>query len=419
MPATVGSNSIIITSNQNWAAECNQIWCSVSPISGFSNGLVTFTVTENTTTSSRVATITVTAGTLYQQITVTQQAATEIFDITPSSITFSNVAESKSIVVTSNQNWTASSNQSWCSISPVSGINNGSVNVSVQENTSDANRTATITFSSGSIQKQVIVTQNGTSNNLTLKDIKMIYVQGGTFPMGSPVSDLESYDYERPQHYVTLSDFYLSETEITNEQYCRFLNENGINSSGQGNVVDYGFQTLVYNNASFGVVYSDGQWRPQAGFDKHPVVWVSWYGAKAFCDWVGGRLPTEAEWEFAARGGNKSQGFKYSGSNDLNEVGWYNGNSGSSTHPVGTKLPNEIGLFDMSGNVWEWCSDWYESYSSVVQTDPIGPSTGYFHVIRGGDWYFFAGRSRVSCRSERSPGDWGENVGFRPAWRSK
>ena len=425
MPASAGNNNFTITSNQNWSVASNQNWCTVSPTSGSNNGAVTFTLLANTTTSSRVAVITVTAGTLTQPITVNQQEAAGTLDVNPTSTSFSHLAESQSFDVTSNQNWTVSSNQTWCSVSPTSGINNGSVTVSVQENTSDVERTSTITFTAGSLQKQATVTQSGASNSITLNGIKMIYVKGGTFLMGSPASDPESSSSERPQHDVTLSDFYLSETEITNEQYCQFLNENGINSNGQGNVLGYN-RVLVYAHVS-GVQYSDRQWRPANGRDNHPIVNVTWHGAIAFCEWIGGRLPTEAEWEYAARGGNKSQGFKYSGSNDSNDVAWTSENSYEnyiySTYPVGTKLPNELGLYDMSGNVFEWCNDWYGSYSSNAQTNPQGPSTstyGYGKMLRGGCFLNNSSYARVSFRFTSS------NVtsvhvswGFRIAYSSK
>ena len=107
------------------------------------------------------------------------------------------------------------------------------------------------------------------------------------------------------------------------------------------------------------------------------------------------RLPTDAEWEYAARGGKKSHSYQYSGSNNISDVAWYDGNSGNKTHPVGTKQADELGLYDMTGNVWEWCQDWYGYYSTGSQTNPQGPSTGFFRVIRGGAW----GDSAWGCRS--------------------
>ena len=159
--------------------------------------------------------------------------------------------------------------------------------------------------------------------------------------------------------------------------------------------------------------------------DNLPVEQVSWNDIQEFITKLNTmtgktfRLPTEAEWEYAARGGNKSKGYKYSGSNTLDNVAWYTNNSSSKTHPVGQKQPNELGLYDMSGNVWEWCQDWYGSYSSSSQTNPTGPSSGSYRVLRGGSWYHFARICRVSYRLNSDPDDRYNLNGFRLVCRSK
>lgn len=154
--------------------------------------------------------------------------------------------------------------------------------------------------------------------------------------------------------------------------------------------------------------------------DNCPVEQVSWEEAQEFIRKLNRmtgknyRLPTEAEWEYAARGGSKSHGYKYSGSNSIGDVAWYEGNSGDKTHPVGQKQPNELGLYDMSGNVFEWCSDRYGGYSSSAQNNPKGPSNGSsLRVCRGGGWYFSSRYCRVSYRLSRYPGDCSYSLGFR------
>lgn len=220
-------------------------------------------------------------------------------------------------------------------------------------------------------------------------EFNMVKVAGGTFQMGATSEQGSDYfDNELPVHQVTLSDYYIGEIEVTQELWQAVMGSNPSN-----------FRTS----------------------NKLPVEIVSWNDCQTFITKLNQltgmqfRLPTEAEWEFAARGGNKSKGYKYSGSNDIDEVAWYYYNSGGETHEVGTKLPNELGIFDMIGNVWEWCQDRYGSYSSSAQTNPTGPSTGSNRVIRGGSWDSEPRYCRVSRRYGCTPDRSDRYLGLRLA----
>ena len=214
-----------------------------------------------------------------------------------------------------------------------------------------------------------------------------VAVEGGTFVMGAPDSDTEAWTDERPQHAVTLSDYYIGETEVTQALWKAVMGSNPSNSVGE----------------------------------NLPVEQVSWNDCQTFITKLNAmtgqtfRLPTEAEWEYAARGGKKSQGCKYSGSNDIDLVAWYKENSGDKTHEVGKKTANELGIYDMSGNVWEWCQDWFDAYSSEAQTNPTGPEMGSLRVNRGGSWSNSARRCRVSNRISYSPSDCFSYLGLRLA----
>ena len=208
---------------------------------------------------------------------------------------------------------------------------------------------------------------------------QMVEVRGGTFTMGATSEQAsDAFDDEKPAHSVTLSSYYIGKTEVTQELW----------------------QAVMGSNPS----YYKG--------DRKPVECVSWDDCQTFISKLNSltgkkfRLPTEAEWEFAARGGIKSKGYKYSGSNTLGDVAWYDDNSGSTTHDVGTKNPNELGLYDMSGNVYEWCNDWYgyDYYGSSPSNNPIGPGSGTHRVCRGGSWSGIARDCRSSDRDYGTPG---------------
>ena len=186
----------------------------------------------------------------------------------------------------------------------------------------------------------------------------------------------EAYDWEKPAHKVTLDSYYIGQTEVTLALWYAVM----------GNIPSF-----------------------YAGDLQLPVTEVSWDDCQVFIRKLNSltgerfRLPTEAEWEFAARGGIKSKGYKYSGSNNLNDVAWYDGNGAGQPHNVGTKIANELGIYDMSGNVWEWCHDKGGTYSGYPQTNPTGPSSGSGRVIRGGCWSREDRACRVSARYNCAP----------------
>ena len=218
--------------------------------------------------------------------------------------------------------------------------------------------------------------------------IEMVKVEAGTFMMGATPEMEKPNSDEKPLHQVTLiNDYYMGKYEVTQALW----------------------EAVMGSNPS----YFKG--------DNLPVEKVSWNDCQEFISKLNGltgrkfRLPTEAEWEYAARGGKKRRGYQYSGSSNITDVAWYDGNSGSKPHPVGTKQANELGIYDMSGNVYEWCLDWYGSYSSSSQTNPTGADSGSFRVFRGGGWGIYARGCRLSYRYIFTPDDRRSYLGLRLA----
>jgi len=214
----------------------------------------------------------------------------------------------------------------------------------------------------------------------------MVLVTGGSFDMGCTSEQQGCLSDEKPAHSVKLDSYYIGKYELTQAQWRAVMGSNPSH-----------FQ----------------------GCDECPVENVSWHDIQTFLQRLNARtgqqyrLPTEAEWEFAARGGVKSRGYQFAGSHNLNDVGWYYGNSANKTQPVGRKLPNELGLYDMSGNVWEWCQDWYGDYSAAAQMAPKGASNGTLRIYRGGSWVIDPMLCRVAYRGHVAAGDRDAVVGFR------
>jgi formylglycine-generating enzyme required for sulfatase activity len=264
--------------------------------------------------------------------------------------------------------------------------------------------------------------------------ISFKYIEGGKYDMGNDGTDPETDN--KPIHSVKLNNFYISIYEITNEQFCIFLNE----KKEQEDVIE-GWINLnaTWDDLTCGINRTTKGYSPKQGLKNHPVIYVSWYGAQMFCSWLSNktgeiyRLPSECEWEFVARNyGTKN---KYSWGNNQ-PVGKKGGNIADErlkkiynnltvwpayndgfvyTSPVGSFNPSEAGIFDMTGNVAEWCSDWYDDlyYSSSTQDNPKGPSAGFKKVIRGGSWYIYSVELSNFARSFESPDVQDFDIGFR------
>ncbi len=222
------------------------------------------------------------------------------------------------------------------------------------------------------------VAQEAEAQSSVLEELyhNMVLVEGGTFTMGAADNQMKDAESDEKHTFqVTLSNFYICKYEVTQELWSLVMDVNPSHFKGA----------------------------------HLPVEDVTWHDCQTFIQKLNEltgkefRMPTEAEWEYAARGGKLSKGYKYAGSNSINDVAWYNGNSGNSTHDVGEKQPNELGLYDMSGNVYEWCQDWKAPYPRTPQTNPAGAEEGTNRVNRGGRWCGSARACRTSDRSMSAP----------------
>jgi formylglycine-generating enzyme required for sulfatase activity len=254
----------------------------------------------------------------------------------------------------------------------------------------DLSQTITVNSSSRTFSLTMKKKENSLSPVLQNLISNMVCVEGGTFTMGaSSEQGSDAYSDEKPVHQVTLSSFSIGKYEVTQEEWETVMGSNPSKFKGA----------------------------------KRPVECVSWDDCQDFIRKLDAltdkrfRLPTEAEWEYAARGGNRSQGYKYVGGNSIGSVAWYTDNSGKETLPVGQKLSNELGLYDMAGNVWEWCQDWYDGsyYGKSPSTNPVNNTSASNRVNRGGSWYNGAWSCRVSNRGSDSPDDRGSDLGLRLA----
>ena len=265
----------------------------------------------------------------------------------------------------------------------------GIVNQQQSENQQSSN--TYVVSSSNNSSGSPSVASGSNAISIPVKDgisIEMVKVEAGTFMMGATPEMEKPNSDEKPLHQVTLTnDYYMGKYEVPQALWEAVMGSNPSAYKG----------------------------------DNLPVEMVSWNDCQEFISKLNSltgrkfRLPTEAEWEYAARGGKKSRGYQYSGNSNITDVAWYDGNSGSKPHPVGTKQANELGIYDMSGNVYEWCSDWYGSYSSSSQTNPTGADSGSFRVFRGGGWGIYARGCRLSYRYIFTPDDRRSYLGLRLA----
>jgi len=249
-------------------------------------------------------------------------------------------------------------------------------------------------------------------------------VPAGEFSMGSQISpeevarkyegEAEDYKDEHPLHKVKISEpFYIGKYEVTNEQLCKFLNAKAAHSGGGNIWVDL---EATYFDEDCRIEKRGGKYRPKSGYAGHPATMVSWYGAKAFCEWVGGRLPSEVEWEYACRAGSKTRWCFGNNESILGEYAWYKDNSGDKPHEVGKKTPNAGGVYDMHGNVGEWCENvWHNNYNGAPNDGSAWTTGGNqsLRVHRGGSWVGVARVIRSAVRFWHDPGVTYYYVGFR------
>ncbi len=257
-------------------------------------------------------------------------------------------------------------------------------------------------------------------------EISTVSIPAGIFVMGSPGTE-PGRSNDETQHTVTLSAFKLSKYEITNEQFALFLNTNNVKGNGKFSTGRYPDQVLILAESRIGLTFNPTTgWAPVSGFENHPVVNVTWYGADEFARYAGGRLPTEAEWEYACRAGSTTPFFTGNCLTDADaNYDWklpygtctnVNSTSPTGTSQVGSFPANAWGLHDMHGNVWEWCGDWYDMYTTTAQTNPTGPALGSMRVTRGGSWYINSLYSRSAMRRSHFPDSYHSTRGFRVAY---
>lgn len=377
-----GEQTIEITSDSDW--ECNYTvdWLFVRQ----QQNRIRIVVSENTENMNRTAIVQILCdGTTKEEIKVTQEGVN--FDVENSNVTVLSSGEEIIIPVLSNTEWVVKNSIGWCNTKQ----DNNNLIVLVERNYQMKERTGTIQMKAGNILKEIALTQEACQ---WFESFEMVNVQEGEFFMGAQKQsatdenyDINAYQIESPVHRAFVNKYSIGKYEVTQAQWLAAMGDNP--SAIQG--------------------------------ENHPVESVSWEKVQEFIALLNDktglnyRLPTEAEWEFAAKGGNLSANNKYSGNSVLGACGWFYSNSESTTHEVGTKSPNELGIYDMSGNVREWCNDWFDYYGYNDVNNPKGPNTGSMKVNRGGSWTTPAVNCRNTYRHTDYPLEISQDLGFRLA----
>jgi len=319
--------------------------------------------------------------------------------------------------------------------SPAS-IMNGSLVIPIEINNVESETTISINVQDDNIgtclagEPLQVILPGCSENNTIPIDIEWLFVEGGTFDMGCDDCGQES---ATPAHPVVLSDFYLSQFEITNIQFVEYLNSlDNVDENGfitiTNESIDTTFKLINIDASSCKIYYGSNEFQVESGWATHPVVHINWISYSLFCNAIGGRLPTEAEWEYTALGGMNSNNYDYSGSNDIEDVSWHLGNSNNEYKQVGLKDPNELNFYDMSGNVAEWCQDWYNTQyyfqvavvPSVSNIDPQGPegyqvNLGTVKVVRGASYFDVWSLHKSRRRASLNWTQFGGNIGCRCA----
>ena len=380
--SAAGEQEVSIVSEADWYCEYEAEWLLIRQ----QQDRIRVTVEENLAEEQRTDIINLLVdGNIKSKITVKQLGKN--VQVENNTFTINSQGDVITIPIQSSMDWIVENPIDWCTTQK----ENNNLIVSVYRNFQMSERVGTITINTNDLYQTITITQSGCE---WYESFEMVNVEAGSFYMGAQKENLEGLNYdanafgiESPVHQVSLNAFSIGKFEVTQAQWVAAMGSNP--STIQG--------------------------------DNLPVENVTWEQVQEFItllienSGLNYRLPTEAEWEFAARGGNNSEGFIYSGNSVLGACGWFYSNGESTTHEVGTKFPNELGIYDMSGNVREWCNDWFDYYSSENQENPQGPTDGYLKVNRGGSWTTPAVNCRNSYRHSNYPYESSQDLGFRLA----